>query len=42
MDTIANRRAAFAELHREGCFVIPNPRDIGTARFLEHCGFREV
>ncbi|AHL76809.1 2-methylisocitrate lyase [Stutzerimonas stutzeri] len=42
MDKFASRRAAFAELHESGCFVIPNPWDIGTARFLAHCGFRAL
>ena len=32
-------RAAFRELHHAGCFVIPNPWDVGTARFLEHLGY---
>ena len=30
---------AFRRLHAEGCFVLPNPWDIGTATFLEHIGF---
>jgi methylisocitrate lyase len=29
----------FRRLHREGCFVIPNPWDIGTARVLVQLGF---
>jgi 2-methylisocitrate lyase-like PEP mutase family enzyme len=33
------RRAAFRQLHAEGCFVIPNPWDPGTARYLRHLGF---
>src|SRR5215471_7261674 len=35
----AARRAAFRKLHERGCFVIPNPWDIGTARYLRHLGF---
>ncbi len=35
----ASRRAAFARLHESGCFVMPNPWDIGTARYLQHLGF---
>ena len=35
----AARRAAFRKLHESGCFVIPNPWDIGTARYLRHLGF---
>jgi 2-methylisocitrate lyase-like PEP mutase family enzyme len=33
------RRAAFRRLHDEGCFAIPNPWDVGTARYLRHLGF---
>jgi 2-methylisocitrate lyase-like PEP mutase family enzyme len=29
----------FAKLHESGCFVIPNPWDIGSARYLRHLGF---
>ena len=36
------RRAAFARLHESGCFVIPNPWDIGTARYLDHLGFKAL
>jgi 2-methylisocitrate lyase-like PEP mutase family enzyme len=39
MDRFADRRAAFARLHQSGCFVIPNPWDPGTARYLAHLGF---
>jgi 2-methylisocitrate lyase-like PEP mutase family enzyme len=33
------RRAAFRRLHERGCFVIPNPWDPGSARYLRHLGF---
>ena len=33
------RRRAFRELHEGGCFVIPNPWDVGSARYLQHLGF---
>jgi 2-methylisocitrate lyase-like PEP mutase family enzyme len=36
---VAERRKAFRNLHQSGCFVIPNPWDIGTARYLQHLGF---
>jgi len=42
MDAIEARRASFARLHESGCFVIPNPWDVGTARFLRHLGFRAL
>ncbi|HEY8383753.1 MAG TPA: isocitrate lyase/phosphoenolpyruvate mutase family protein [Microvirga sp.] len=32
----------FRRLHESGCFVIPNPWDIGTARYLKHLGFRAL
>jgi 2-methylisocitrate lyase-like PEP mutase family enzyme len=35
-------RAAFRKLHDRGCFVIPNPWDIGTSRYLRHCGFKAL
>lgn len=36
---IAARRARFRELHEAGCFILPNPWDPGSARFLESLGF---
>ena len=33
------RRKAFRALHESGCFVIPNPWDVGSARYLQHLGF---
>jgi 2-methylisocitrate lyase-like PEP mutase family enzyme len=38
----APRRAAFRKLHESGCFVIPNPWDIGTALYLRHLGFQAL
>ena len=35
----AVRRKAFRVLHERGCFVIPNPWDVGSARYLQHLGF---
>lgn len=29
----------FRQLHESGCFVIPNPWDVGSARLLEQLGF---
>ena len=34
--------AAFRALHESGCFVLPNPWDVGTAVFLEHLGFKAL
>ena len=36
------RRAAFRRLHQSGCFVIPNPWDIGTARYLRGLGYKAL
>ena len=38
-DRLASRRKAFRALHERGCFVIPNPWNVGTARYLQHLGF---
>jgi 2-methylisocitrate lyase-like PEP mutase family enzyme len=32
----------FHELHESGCFVLPNPWDVGTALYLEHLGFQAL
>jgi 2-methylisocitrate lyase-like PEP mutase family enzyme len=34
--------AKFRALHLSGCFVLPNPWDVGTARFLQHLGFQAL
>jgi 2-methylisocitrate lyase-like PEP mutase family enzyme len=34
-----DRSHVFRELHQSGCFVIPNPWDIGSARLLAQLGF---
>src|SRR5690349_22359628 len=42
MLTPADKRAAFKKLHESGCFIIPNPFDVGTAKALQHLGFKAV
>ncbi|MCO6439446.1 MAG: isocitrate lyase/phosphoenolpyruvate mutase family protein [Phycisphaerae bacterium] len=42
MTDLQSRRAAFRGLHEGGCFVIPNPWDIGSARFLAELGFKAL
>lgn len=37
--TFSARRQTFRSLHEDGCFVIPNPWDVGSARYLQHLGF---
>ena len=39
---VADKRSAFKALHREGCFVLPNPWDIGSAKLLEGLGFKAL
>ncbi|MCZ7560550.1 MAG: isocitrate lyase/phosphoenolpyruvate mutase family protein [Burkholderiaceae bacterium] len=36
---IADKRRSFRQLHDSGCFVIPNPWDIGSALYLQGLGF---
>ena len=36
---LTERRRVFRALHERGCFVIPNPWDVGSARYLQHLGF---
>jgi len=37
-----DKRAAFRALHESGCFVIPNPWDVGSGRLLQHMGFKAL
>ena len=37
-----NHCVAFSTLHERGCFVMPNPWDIGSARVLARLGFQAV
>lgn len=39
---LAERRAAFRDLHREGCFILPNPWDPGSAKWLAQAGFKAL
>jgi 2-methylisocitrate lyase-like PEP mutase family enzyme len=40
--SIADKRRAFHRLHQDGCFVIPNPWDVGSARYLQTLGFKAL
>jgi 2-methylisocitrate lyase-like PEP mutase family enzyme len=40
--TLNERRSAFRKLHESGCFIIPNPWDVGSARRLAALGFRAL
>jgi 2-methylisocitrate lyase-like PEP mutase family enzyme len=39
---LSAKRASFRALHREGCFVLPNPWDLGGIRRLEKAGFKAL
>jgi 2-methylisocitrate lyase-like PEP mutase family enzyme len=39
MTDASSRRREFRRLHQSGCFVIPNPWDLGSARTLARLGF---
>src|SRR6516165_9844759 len=39
LENFRARRRAFRALHEAGCFVIPNPWDVGSARYLQQLGF---
>lgn len=44
-DVLPNQRAAvpeFRAMHESGCFVLPNPWDVGTAVYLQHLGFKAL
>lgn len=40
--TVSDKRAAFREMHRAGCFLLPNPWDAGSVRLLERLGYRAL
>lgn len=42
MPSTAEKRAVFRKMHTEGCFVLPNPWDQGSARALVAMGFQAV
>ena len=40
--SLSDKRKAFHALHQSGCFVIPNPWDVGSTRYLQHLGFKAL
>ena len=40
--TAAEKRRDFHRLHETGCFLIPNPWDVGSARWLQGLGFKAL
>ncbi|HLT99112.1 MAG TPA: isocitrate lyase/phosphoenolpyruvate mutase family protein, partial [Burkholderiaceae bacterium] len=39
---ILEKRQAFKAMHTDGCFLLPNPWDLGSARFLAGMGFKAL
>ena len=37
-----DKRRVFQDLHTSGCFAIPNPWDVGSARYLQGLGFKAL
>src|SRR5437870_11587195 len=42
MPSVEDKRREFRRLHESGCFAIPNPWDTGSARYLQHLGFKAL
>ena len=42
MTTTKQHCATMRKLHQSGCFVIPNPWDVGSARYLQSLGFKAL
>jgi 2-methylisocitrate lyase-like PEP mutase family enzyme len=42
MPTIDEKRKEFRRMHESGCFAIPNPWDIGSAKYLQYLGFKAI
>ncbi len=40
--SVTEKRRAFRRLHEGGCFVIPNPWDVGSGLFLQSLGFKAL
>lgn len=40
--SVAQKRAQFRALHGSGCFVLPNPWDVGTAKILADMGYKAL
>ena len=40
--SVSDKRSTYRALHKSGCFVIPNPWNVGTARYLQGLGFKAL
>jgi 2-methylisocitrate lyase-like PEP mutase family enzyme len=38
----ADKRTTFRKMHEAGCFALPNPWDVGSAKALQHIGFKAL
>ncbi|MCF9035131.1 isocitrate lyase/PEP mutase family protein [Acinetobacter nectaris] len=41
-NSIDDKRKIFHDLHNDGCFILPNPWDVGSAKLLENLGFKAL
>jgi len=41
-NSISEKRRAFRKLHEAGCFMLPNPWDVGSALYLQSLGFKAL
>src|SRR5487761_2245083 len=39
---LADKRATFRKMHEAGCFVLPNPFDVGSAKALQQLGIKAL
>ena len=42
MTMTSEKRETFRRMHESGCFVLPNPWDAGSARYLQGLGFKAL
>jgi 2-methylisocitrate lyase-like PEP mutase family enzyme len=40
--SVADKRRLFRQMHASGCFLLPNPWDVGSARYLQSLGFKAL
>jgi 2-methylisocitrate lyase-like PEP mutase family enzyme len=40
--TVTEKRRIFRRLHESGCFIVPNPWDVGSALYLQSLGFQAI
>jgi 2-methylisocitrate lyase-like PEP mutase family enzyme len=42
MPSVADKRREFRRLHESGCFILPNPWDVGSARYLQSLNYKAL